>query len=109
MAGNVQTFSDDNFQADVLSSDQVVLVDFWAPWCGPCRMLAPTIDDLANEYAGQVRVGKLNTDENPRVSMEYGVSAIPTVLVFKGGQIVDKFVGVVPKEKLAASLKKQLA
>jgi thioredoxin 1 len=105
MAGNVQTFSDANFQTEVLESAQPVLVDFWAPWCGPCKMIAPTIDAIATEYTGQVRVGKVNTDDNPNTATAYNISAIPTVLLFKGGQIVDKFVGVVQKDKLANSLK----
>jgi thioredoxin 1 len=104
MAGNVLTFTDANFQTEVLSSQQPVLVDFWAPWCGPCKMIAPTIDTVATEYSGKVRVGKLNTDDNPETATSYGISAIPTVLLFKGGQIVDKFVGVVTKDKLSNSL-----
>jgi thioredoxin 1 len=108
MAGNVLTFTDANFQTEVLSSQQPVLVDFWAPWCGPCKMIAPTIDTVATEYTGKVRVGKLNTDDNPQTATSYGISAIPTVLLFKGGQIVDKFVGVVTKDKLANSLNTHL-
>jgi len=108
MAGNVLTFSDANFQTEVLSSEQPVLVDFWAPWCGPCKMIAPTIDTVATEFSGKVRVGKLNTDDNPQTATSYGISAIPTVLLFKGGQIVDKFVGVVTKDKLANSLNSHL-
>src|SRR5262249_2780535 len=104
MAGNVQTFTDATFQSDVLDSAEPVLVDFWAPWCGPCKMIAPTIDAVATEYSGKVKVGKLNTDDNPRTATAYGISAIPTVLLFKGGQIVDKFVGVVQKDKLTNSL-----
>ena len=109
MAGNVLVFTDQNFQTDVLQSDQPVLVDFWAPWCGPCKMIAPTIEALATEYSGKVRVGKVNTDENPGMATNYGVSAIPTVMLFKGGQLVDRFVGVVNKAKLTASLDSQLA
>jgi len=108
MAGNVLTFTDANFQTEVLSSQQPVLVDFWAPWCGPCKMIAPTIDTVATEYSGKVRVGKLNTDDNPETATSYGISAIPTVLLFKGGQIVDKFVGVVTKDKLSNSLNTHL-
>jgi len=108
MAGNVLTFTDANFQTEVLSSQQPVLVDFWAPWCGPCKMIAPTIDTVATEYSGKVRVGKLNTDDNPETATSYGISAIPTVLLFKGGQIVDKFVGVVTKDKLSNSLSTHL-
>jgi len=109
MAGNVLEFSDATFETDVLQSDQPVLVDFWAPWCGPCRMIAPTIETLATEYSGKVRVGKVNTDNNPKTASEYGISSIPTVLLFKGGNIVEKFVGVVPKDRLAAAVDKHLA
>jgi len=108
MAGNVVTLTDANFQNEVLDSQEPVLVDFWAPWCGPCKMLAPTIDALAGEYAGKVRVGKVNTDDNPKTATSYNISAIPTVLLFKGGQIVDRFVGLVNKDKLTSSLKTQL-
>jgi len=104
MAGNVQTFSDATFQTDVLQSAEPVLVDFWAPWCGPCKMIAPTIDAVATEFAGKVRVGKVNTDDNPQTASSYNISAIPTVLLFKGGTIVAKFVGVVNKDKLVNSL-----
>lgn len=105
MAGDhVLEITDANFQSEVLDSSTLTLVDFWAPWCGPCRMLAPTIDELATEYAGKVKIGKLNTDENPRIPSMHGISSIPTVLMFKGGIIVDKFVGVVPKVKLAGSI-----
>jgi thioredoxin 1 len=109
MAANVHEFTDANFETDVLKSEQIVLVDFWAPWCGPCKALAPTIEALATEYAGKVRVGKLNTDNNPETASGYNISSIPTVLVMKGGQIVDKFVGLAPKERLAAALAKHLA
>lgn len=108
MAGNVLAFTDANFETEVLKSEQPVLVDFWAPWCGPCKMLAPTIDALANEYAGKIRVGKLNTDDNPNTASSYSISGIPTVLVFKGGELVDKIVGLASKDKLASSLNKQL-
>lgn len=108
MAGNVQTFTDANFKTEVLDSPQPVLVDFWAPWCGPCKMIAPTIDALATEFAGKARIGKVNTDDNQNTAMEYGISAIPALLLFKGGQIVDKFVGVTPKDKLANALNSRL-
>ena len=108
MAGNVQEFSDDSFEADVLGSDQPVLVDFWAPWCGPCRMVAPTVEQVADEYAGKVRVGKVNTDENPQVAAGHNISSIPTLLLFKGGKVVDKTVGVAPKAALAAMLDRHL-
>jgi thioredoxin 1 len=91
---NVKEFNDQNFDAEVINSDQPVLVDFWAEWCGPCRMLAPTIDKIATEYAGKVKVGKVDTDSNREVSMKYGISAIPTVILFKNGQVAQKFVGL---------------
>jgi len=108
MAGNVVEFTDANFQVDVLDSQQPVLVDFWAPWCGPCKMLTPTIEELASEFQGKVRIGKLNTDDNPQTASGFGISAIPTVLLFKGGTIVDRFVGVTPKAKMSASLTSHL-
>ena len=91
---NVKEFTDQNFETEVLKSDQPVLVDFWAEWCGPCRMLTPTIEKLADGYAGKVKVGKLDTDANRETAMKYNISAIPTVLLFKGGQIAQKFVGL---------------
>jgi thioredoxin 1 len=108
MAGNVAEFTDANFQSEVLGSDQPVLVDFWAPWCGPCKMIAPTVEAVATDYLGKARVGKLNTDDNPRIATEYNISAIPALLVFKGGKVVDRFVGVVNKDKLATALNAQL-
>ncbi len=101
---NVTEFSDSNFQADVLKSDQPVLVDFWAPWCGPCRMIAPVVEELANEYQGSVKIGKVNIDDNPTVAMNYGVNSIPTLMLFKGGQVVDRFVGVQPKSRLQQAI-----
>ena len=95
MAGqNVKEFTDGNFEAEVLKSQQPVLVDFWAEWCGPCRMLAPTIEKLANDYAGKIKVGKVDTDSNRDISMRYGISAIPTVILFKNGDVLQKFVGL---------------
>jgi len=108
MAGNVLEFTDANFQTEVLQSDQPVLVDFWAPWCGPCKMLAPTIDEIANDYAGRVRVGKMNTDLNQNAAVQYRVEGIPTVILFKSGQAVDRSTGLVPKTKLAGMLDKSL-
>jgi len=104
MAANVMEFTDGNFAGEVLSADLPVLVDFWAEWCGPCRMLAPTIEELAGEYKGKVKVGKVNTDDNRDVSVKFGISAIPTVIVFKDGQIVKKFVGLVSKKEFKAVL-----
>ena len=91
---HVKEFTDENFDNEVLKSDVPVLVDFWAEWCGPCRMLAPTIEKLANDYAGKVRVGKVDTDANRDVAVKYGISAIPTVILFKDGQVAQKFVGL---------------
>jgi thioredoxin 1 len=91
---NVMELTDQNFEAEVLKSDQPVLVDFWAEWCQPCRMLTPTIEKLAKDYKGKVKVGKVDTDANRDVSMRFGISAIPTVILFKGGQVAQKFVGL---------------
>jgi thioredoxin 1 len=106
MAGNVLEFTDANWQSEVLDSSVPVLVDFWAPWCGPCRMLAPTIEKLATEYQGRVKVGKLNTDENQETPGGLRISAIPTVLVFNGGKEVDRMVGVNTESKFKSSLTK---
>lgn len=104
----VNTFSDNTFDADVLKSETPVLVDFWATWCAPCKMLAPTIDAIADEFAGQLKVGKVNVDENPATPGTYGVRGIPTVILFKGGKVVDQIVGNVPKSQLEALIKKAL-
>ncbi len=101
---NVHQFTDDNFEAEVLQSDKPVLVDFWAEWCMPCRMLAPTIDELAGEYEGKVKVGKMDTDANRNTGIKYQISAIPTVMIFKGGELAKKFVGVTSKGDLAKAL-----
>jgi thioredoxin 1 len=100
----VMEFTDQNFQSEVLQSAQPVLVDFWAEWCMPCRMLAPTIDQLAGEFQGRVKVGKVDTDANRDVTIKYGINAIPTVILFKGGQAVKKFVGMTNKTELAKAL-----
>jgi thioredoxin len=99
MAGSVLQLTDTNFKTEVLESSIPVLVDFWAPWCGPCRMLGPTIEELSREYNGKVKVCKLNTDESPETAGGFGISSIPTVLLFKNGQIVDRLVGLNPKKK----------
>jgi thioredoxin 1 len=106
MAGNVKEFTDANWKAEVLDSPVPVLVDFWAPWCGPCRMLGPTIEKLAGEFDGQVKIGKLNTDENTETPGSLRISAIPTVLLFHNGQEVDRLVGVNPETRFKASLAK---
>ena len=104
MAGNVTEFTDNNFQNEVLDSQNPVLVDFWAPWCGPCRMIAPLVEELATEYKGKVKIGKINIDDSPGAATQYGVSSIPTLMIFKGGEVVDRFVGVQPKSRLQAAL-----
>lgn len=104
MAEYTLTFTDDAFSDDVLDADRPVLVDFWAPWCGPCRMLTPIINELAEAYDGRVKVGKLNVDENPETAQQYGVRSIPTLLILREGKVVDQIVGAVPKEQLASKL-----
>ncbi|MEM6551977.1 MAG: thioredoxin [Planctomycetota bacterium] len=102
----VVEFTDANFQSEVLESDTPVVVDFWAEWCMPCRMLAPTIDELADDYAGKVKVGKVDTDANREVASQMSISAIPTVMVFKGGEMVKQFVGVTQKQEFVEELAK---
>lgn len=100
--------NDSSFQNEVLSSDRPVLVDFWAIWCGPCKMIAPIVEELANEYDGKLKVAKMDVDENPQTAMKFGIRSIPTLMVFKGGQVVEQIIGAVPKrhlvEKVAAHL-----
>jgi len=100
MAGRVIELSEQNWEQEVIHADKPVLVDFWAPWCGPCRIIAPIIEELAEEFGEQIKVGKLNTDENPNIAMRYGIRAIPTVILFKKGEVVDTRIGVQPKEAL---------
>ena len=100
--------TDDNFEAEVLKSDVPVLVDFWAPWCGPCRMIAPLIDELASDYGGKLKAVKLNTDESPGIATEYGIRSIPTVMIFKGGQKLDTVIGAVPKSTLTNTIDKYM-
>lgn len=97
-------FKDATFDEDVLQSETPVLVDFWAPWCGPCRMLAPTVDAISEEYDGRVKVGKVNTDENPGIATQHQINSIPTLMIFKGGEIVERLVGAIPKEKITEKL-----
>ncbi|NND73104.1 MAG: thioredoxin [Rhodothermales bacterium] len=106
MADNAKyvTITDANFQKEVVESDVPVLVDFWAEWCGPCRVIAPTIEQLAKEFEGRAKVAKVDVDSNPQISMNYGVRSIPTLLYFKDGQVVDQLVGAAPKAVLAEKL-----
>jgi len=97
--------TDANFKETVADASQVVLVDFWAEWCGPCRMVGPVVEELSNDYAGKAVIGKLNVDHNPQVSQQFGVRSIPTILFFKNGEVVDKQVGAVPKAMLEEKLK----
>ncbi len=107
-AENVHTFTDGNFETNVLQSGQPVLVDFWADWCGPCKRLAPTIDQLAAEYGGKVTVGKLNVDDNPNTAFKFQIRGIPAVLLFKGGHVVESVVGIAPKDEFKKVIDKHL-
>ncbi len=105
MAGaNTLQFTDSNFDAEVLKSTQPVLVDFWAEWCQPCRILGPTIDAIATDFAGKAKIGKLDTDGNQQVAVQFGITAIPTVIIFKNGQQVKRFTGIARKEDIAAAI-----
>ncbi len=105
MAGaNVSELGEADFDGEVLKSDQPVLVDFWAPWCGPCRAIAPMIDELADENAGSAKIAKVNIDDSPSVSQKYGVDVIPTLLLFKGGEVVERFSGAQPKARLQEAI-----
>lgn len=101
-------FTDSNFETDVLKSDVPVLVDFWAVWCGPCRLIAPVIEELAGEYEGKAKVGKLDVDNNQQSAINYGVRSIPTLLIFKGGKVVDTIIGAVPKTNIVQKLNSHL-
>ena len=107
-SADVATFTDENFQSEVLGSTEPVLVDFWAAWCGPCRNLAPLVDQLAAEYKGKLKVGKLDVDAHQNVPQKYNVLSIPTLLLFKNGQVADQVVGSVPKATLDAMVKRAI-
>ena len=101
---DVLNITDANFDQEVLQSTEPVLIDFWAVWCGPCRMIAPVVEELSREYAGKAKIAKLDVDSNPEVSAKYGIRSIPTLLIFKDGKVVEQIVGAVPKQKLVNAL-----
>ena len=109
MAGSIPEVTDNNFQAEVLENDKPVLVDFWAPWCGPCRVVGPVLEEIAQEKGDALRIVKLNTDENPQVSAQFQVLSIPTLILFKNGEPVKKVIGAYPKRKLEQELEPALA
>jgi thioredoxin 1 len=110
MASNdLVILQDSTFEAEVLKSDIPVLVDFWAVWCGPCKAIAPTVEELARQYKGKVKVAKMDVDEHQQVPQQYGIRSIPTLLLFKGGRVVDTIIGAVPRAKLEESLKKAIS
>jgi len=108
MGENISSLTDDNFESELGKENKPVLVDFWAPWCGPCRALAPAVEALASEYEGRLKVYKLNVDDNPKTAARFGVRSIPTLILFQKGQVVDKLIGLVPREQLEAFVKKVL-
>jgi thioredoxin 1 len=108
MSKDTVTVLDATFKAEVLESSQPVLVDFWATWCAPCRAIAPALEELATQYKGQVKVAKVDVDENNQIAQQFGIRSIPTLLLFKGGKVVEQIVGAVPKTKLEDSIKKAL-
>ncbi|HHY06763.1 MAG TPA: thioredoxin [Clostridia bacterium] len=101
---NLIYLSDNNFTSEVLEAEELVLVDFWAPWCGPCKMIGPIIEELSSEYRGKVKVCKLDVDENNKTAGDYGIMSIPTIILFKGGEEINRLVGFVPKAKIAKAL-----
>lgn len=106
---NTLEFTDSNFTDEVEGNESPVLVDFWAEWCGPCRMVGPVVEEIAGEYEGKAKVGKVNVDNNPEVSVKYGIRSIPALLIFKDGEVVDQIVGAVPKAQIKKQLDAQLA
>ncbi len=101
--------SDSNFESEVVNSDVPVLVDFWAPWCGPCRAIAPLVEEISSSYAGKIKVGKMNVDDNQSTTMKFGIRSIPTIIMFKGGEAVDQIIGAVPKAEIERVVEKSLA
>ncbi|NTV06516.1 MAG: thioredoxin [Chlorobiaceae bacterium] len=109
MSGKYLAVTDLNFKSEILDSDKVALVDFWATWCGPCMMLGPVIDELAADYEGKAVIAKLNVDENPNIAAQYGIRSIPSMLIFKNGQVVDQMVGSMPKNTIAKKIDEYIA
>jgi thioredoxin 1 len=107
-ANGIIELSDSNFDAEVIKSDVPVLVDFWAPWCGPCRAIAPAVEEISTSYQGKLKVGKLNVDESPQTTMKFGIRSIPTLIVFKGGMAVEQIIGAVPKGEIERVVGKAL-
>ena len=105
---NVQAVSDSSFEGDILKSDKPVLVDFWAPWCGPCRSVAPLVDDLATQYSGKIKVAKINVDESSETAMKYMVTSIPTFILFKNGQVADRVLGALPRSEFVKFIDRNL-
>ncbi len=108
MSGQYFTATDQNFKAEILDADKVALVDFWAAWCGPCQVLGPVIEELAGEFEGKAIISKLNVDENPNTAAQYGIRSIPTMLIFKNGEVVDQMVGALPKNMIAEKINAQM-
>lgn len=108
MAGNVEDITDSNFEEKVLKAELPVFVDFWAPWCGPCKSVAPIIDELADEYKGRMLFYKLNVDDNPKTPSQYGIRGIPNLIIFKNGEVVDQLIGALPKSEIVESIEKAL-
>ncbi len=104
MSENLHEFSDNTFEKDVVQSDIPVLIDFWAEWCGPCKSIAPVIEEISNEYNGKLKVGKLDVDQNQKTAMQYGVRSIPTMLIMKNGGVVSQIVGAVPKDNITKAI-----
>ena len=104
MSGNIMHVTDDSFEQEVLGSDTPVLVDYWAEWCGPCKAIAPILDEIAAEYDGKLRIAKLNIDDNPSTPPKYGIRGIPTLMLFKDGQVVERITGAVPKDRIVAQV-----
>ena len=109
MANNTMTFTDDNFKEEVLSSTVPVLVDFWAEWCAPCKMIAPSIEEIAADYKGKIKVGKVDVDSNPSVASQYQIRSIPSIMIFKDGKVADQILGAVPKKQIVSVVDTVLA